>query len=298
MKGENRPSMAQGPPSGVSTPLYMIFTDLDGTLLDHDNYGWEDAMPALDLCKRLDVPVVLVSSKTRAEMNLLRRRLLMSSPFISENGGGVYFPSEAFDDPSLGASFDQGLWKWSLGLEYEKLIKGLNEIREELHWNIKGFSDMSNEEIRDLTGLDLAGAHLATMREYSEPFMILDRPLPDRRALFEAATRKNLMVATGGRFYHLQGRNYDKGRAMEKVTNWYRKFYGEVVTIALGDSQNDFSMLKYADVPVLIKSRENFSFLKRRIPRLTITSERGPRGWNSAILGILGKEEETGGNGG
>ena len=56
------------------TPFYVIFTDLDGTLLDHDTYEWKEAEPALDLCKKLGVPVVFVSSKTRAEIEVLRRQ--------------------------------------------------------------------------------------------------------------------------------------------------------------------------------------------------------------------------------
>ena len=71
---------------------YVVFTDLDGTLLDHDTYGWEEARPALERCKRLFIPIVLVSSKTRAEMDHLRVKLSISSPFISENGGGIFFP--------------------------------------------------------------------------------------------------------------------------------------------------------------------------------------------------------------
>ena len=75
-------------------PYVVIFTDLDGTLLDHETYGWKEAKPALNLCKALKVPLILVSSKTRAEMNLLRHELELTSPFISENGGGIFFPEE------------------------------------------------------------------------------------------------------------------------------------------------------------------------------------------------------------
>jgi hypothetical protein len=71
---------------------YVVFTDLDGTLLDHDTYGWEEALPALERCKRLLIPIVLVSSKTRAEMDQLRIKLSISAPFISENGGGIFSP--------------------------------------------------------------------------------------------------------------------------------------------------------------------------------------------------------------
>ena len=78
----------------VIQPPAIIFTDLDGTLLDHSSYQWDRAKPALDLCQRFHVPVVLVSSKTRAEMVKLKDELGLSHPFISENGGGIFFPKE------------------------------------------------------------------------------------------------------------------------------------------------------------------------------------------------------------
>jgi mannosyl-3-phosphoglycerate phosphatase len=271
----------------------MIFTDLDGTLLDRNTYGWEEALPALDLCIRLDIPVILVSSKTRAEMEVLRSKLSLSAPFISENGGGVFFPAETFGDPAHGATFNNGLWEWSLGYPYALLIKGLQEIRDELGWNIKGFSDMSIKEISDLTNLDQEASRLAAMREYDEPFILFgDDPPPDEAVLFKTVEQKGLKVVSGGRFYHLQGKN-DKGLAMEKILSWYRQFHDKIVSIALGDSPNDFPMLERADYPVLVRSHDHFPALKKRIPRLRITSEVGPRGWNSAVLDILGKKEEA-----
>jgi len=78
-------------------PFVVVFTDLDGTLLDHQTYEWEEAKPALNRCKALQVPLILVSSKTRAEMDVLRHELGLISPFISENGGGIFFPEEGSD---------------------------------------------------------------------------------------------------------------------------------------------------------------------------------------------------------
>ena len=280
-----------------TTPFWIIFTDLDGTLLDHNSYKWEDAQPALELCKRLDVPVVMVSSKTRAEIDLLRRMLSMSAPFISENGGGIFFPSEIFDTPSTGSLIianervslikaDKNLWKWSLGLPYDHLVKELREIRDETGWDIKGFSDMTVEDISRLTGLDRQTSRLAAMREYDEPFVILENQKPDKNLLFNAAAKRGIVVTVGKRFYHLQGKT-DKGQAMEKVISWYEQFHDNIVSISLGDSQNDFPMLKRADYPVLVRSQCDSQTPKVKIPRLKITNEIGPKGWNSTVLEIL-----------
>ena len=285
--------MGERAPATVSrTAFFVVFSDLDGTLLDHNTYGWQAAQPALNLCKKCHVPIVLVSSKTRAEMELLRGKLSVSAPFVSENGGGIFFQSDSFKEVPAGASFDEGLWKWSLGLAYPLLIRELRGIRDELRWDIKGFSDMDIDEISRHTGLDSNSARLAAMREFDEPFIVLKKKRVDENTLCKAADKRGLTVTTGGRFYHLQGKN-DKGQAIEKVISWYKHDHKKVFSIALGDSPNDFSMLELADVPVLIRSQREFPKLKEKIPRLRLTREIGPKGWNKAILDILGNKEEA-----
>jgi mannosyl-3-phosphoglycerate phosphatase len=269
-------------------PVIVVFTDLDGTLLDHDTYGWDDAVPALDRCKRLFIPIVLVSSKTRAEMDQLRVKLSINAPFISENGGGIFFPVDTTELPP-DAFLDGDLWKWSFGLPYADLIRELDGIRGELGWDIKGFSDMTIDDISDLTGLDKRSARLAAMREFDEPFIILDQDPVDRESLRKAAAQRGLTITEGGRFFHLNGKN-DKGQAVQKLVSFYKRLHGNIVSVALGDSPNDFSMLKCSDYPVLVRSRRNYEGLKKRIPKLMVTSEMGPKGWNKALLGILNEK--------
>jgi mannosyl-3-phosphoglycerate phosphatase len=273
-------------------PVIVVFTDLDGTLLEHDTYGWEEALPALDLCKRLFIPIILVSSKTRAEMDQLRLELSINGPFISENGGGIFFPFDSTEFPPPDAFLDKDLWKWSLGLPYAALIRELDGIRDELGWDIKGFSDMRIDDISDLTGLDKRSARLAAMREFDEPFIILDQDPVDMGSLRKAATKRGLTITEGGRFFHLNGKN-DKGQALQKLMSLYKRLHGNTVSVALGDSPNDFSMLECADYPVLVRSKRNFEGLKKRIPRLMVTSEMGPKGWNKALLDILKEKQEA-----
>ena len=54
---------------------FIIFSDLDGTLLDHHTYSFENAQPALDLVKKNNIPLILVSSKTRMEMCLYQKQI-------------------------------------------------------------------------------------------------------------------------------------------------------------------------------------------------------------------------------
>jgi mannosyl-3-phosphoglycerate phosphatase len=278
---------------GNDTPFIIVFTDLDGTLLDQTTYGWEEAKPALGLCQDLNVPVVLVSSKTRAEMEPLRQQLGLSFPFVSENGGGIFFPKEMSYPVPADAVLADDMWKWSLGLPYDFLVKALGEICNELGWKIRGFSGMSAEEIAQLTGLDLQSARLAAKREYDEPFLVMETEEVDIDLLCGAAERRGLNITMGGRFYHLHGKN-DKGASLERLIAWYKQYHREVLTIALGDSPNDFSMLKRADHPILVRSARPFPELEEMIPGLKITKEMGPKGWNSVVLELLAEKPRGG----
>jgi len=269
----------------------VIFTDLDGTLLDHESYEWVEAKPALDLCKERHVPVVLVSSKTRAEMNPLRLKLGLTAPFISENGGGIYFPQEGPLDPPPEAVPDKELWKWSLGAPYPRLVRSLREISDELALPMRGFSDMTLEEISALTGLGIEQSRLAAMREYDEPFVLPREDKGTIESLHQAARRRGYQISTGGRFHHLHGA-MDKGEAIQRLIALYKALRVDVKTVGLGDSPNDFSMLRTVDHPVLLGAPGRFPELKAELHRLTLVEKAGPQGWNEAVLELFTKEGE------
>lgn len=274
-------------------PPIVIFTDLDGTLLDHCTYEWVKAQAALDQCKNLDIPVILVSSKTSAEMDRLRKTMGLIFPFISENGGGIFFPKEMKREPPKRAELSGDLFIYPMGMPYPTIIISFRKIREDLGLKIRGFSDMNLQEISRLTGLDMASSELAAMREFDEPFIVEREDGLDLSSLYKRVAEKGLKVTKGGRFYHLHGKS-DKGKAIKKLTSWYREVSPGLVTIGLGDSPNDFSMLKQVDEPILVRSSRFYPDLEREIPGIKITKEIGPEGWNSSILGILGKKNNGG----
>ena len=78
---------------------FVVFTDLDGCLLDSVTYTYEPAAPALEALRAQDIPLVLVSSKTRAEIEPLRKQLDHHDPFMVENGAAVFVPRGLFDFP-------------------------------------------------------------------------------------------------------------------------------------------------------------------------------------------------------
>jgi len=277
-----------GPMSGERRMASLaVFTDLDGTLLDHETYAWEPAAEALDQCRRLGVPVIMVSSKTRAEMDVLRDELRLDWPFVSENGGGIAFPPSCRPAPPVEAVPVGKDRVWPLGVRYEVVVRALREIRKGLGLGtLRGFSDMTVEEIRQRTGLSEQGARLAAQREYDEPVVVEGLTDRERDGLIRAAEERGLQVAAGGRFLHLFG-SCDKGVAVSRVTAWLRTWIPGLRTMGLGDSPNDLPMLRVVDVPVLIRSSRNVTEMLRAIPGIRITEAAGPAAWNRAVMDLL-----------
>jgi len=58
----------------------VFFTDLDGTLLDFHTYSFNPALPALEHLKAHEVPLIICSSKTRAEIEFYRNKLDNNHP--------------------------------------------------------------------------------------------------------------------------------------------------------------------------------------------------------------------------
>ncbi len=258
----------------------VIFTDLDGTLLDSRTYSWAEAEPALAVCRQIQAPVVFVSSKTRVEIVELQREIGIFHPFVSENGGGAFFPKSGMIAKPEGAVDDGDFWKLSLGKPYPVLCDALASVSLELGFSIVGFSQMTPGDIAELTGLTLEKAVKAADRDFDEPFIIKRKSPVDENELRACVRNHGLELSVGGRFFHIHGVN-DKAFALDKVTSCYKLIASQVVTAALGDSQNDFSMLKRADYGIYVGA------LSKNIPSVRKSLEPGPAGWNFEVLKFL-----------
>lgn len=259
----------------------VIITDLDGTLLHPRTYSFEEAIPALELIKERSIPLVLCSSKTRAEIEVYRNRLGNRHPFISENGGGVYLPAGYF--PFHGPGDQRERYEViSLGLPYEEIRKRFAEMRDRLRIAVRGFGDMGIEEVAGLTGLTHEEACLAKQRDFEEPFIFPDKP--DDRFLSEIEGEK--LRWTQGRYFHLMG-DHHKGRAVNILRKLYERRDGPSMTIGIGDSLNDLPFLVAVDRPVLVKKESGRHDARIDIPGLVRTEGIGPAGWNEAVMKLI-----------
>ena len=271
----------------MSNANLIIFTDLDGTLLDHNTYSFDAAREALDRVKEACIPLILCSSKTRAEIEIWREKLNNNDPFISENGGAIFF-TETLNCINKKYIGRDGYRVIELGTPYPEVVVQFKTLKNEFGNRIRGFSEMGLDEVINLTGLSQREAALAKQREYTEPF-VFDGDENEERELEKSIRNLNMNLTKGGRFFHLLGDN-DKGKAINIIAEMYKETHPELKTVALGDSFNDLPMLRAADIPILVQNPGGLYDRQIDLSNLRRAPGSGPIGWNRALLTILSEK--------
>lgn len=263
----------------------LIFTDLDGTLLDHHSYDYRPALPSLQQLQQLACPVILNSSKTLAELQPLANKLHNPHPLIAENGNVIATPNDYFQYSN--ATLDKPYAITRMGMPYQQICEIVTELKSLLQLKFRSFHEMGVEGVMQTTGLSHEQATLACQRQCSEPVQWLD----SQHALNqfkEALYEYRLSITHGGRFIHIM-QDINKGDAMHCLLQQYQRHFPQThwQTVALGDGNNDVPMLQRADIAVLIHNPAAKAPNTSKIPGLIRISEPGPKGWHQAMQQII-----------
>ena len=265
----------------------IIFTDLDGSLLDTDSYTASPADSLFELLDSHGVPVIFNSSKTFPEMIKIRRLMGNHQPFVVENGSAVYVPLDHEIAAAEGLESIHGYRRYVLGEAYQLIHGFLRSIQTEFRY--KALMEMSEAECIKVTGLARTDVVMAQTREFSEPLLWLDSE-DALKALATKAAAAGFHLLMGGRLVHLMG-STDKNLAQRWLINQMSQIHGkDFKVMALGDSENDAQMLADADYPVLIRSEKHgFPNIKTKAS-VYRTTRTGPSGWHEAVRRIISQQ--------
>lgn len=245
---------------------YIIFTDLDGTLLDHRTYTYEPALEALSVIKSHQIPLILTSSKTKAEIERIQSKLTLKDPFIFENGSGVFYNNQVV----------------SFGMHLNQIHDKIIPLQKTFNFNC--YSLLPLDQAIQHTGLPEKEAKLSQQRQFSEPIIWLDDE-EKKIDFIQIIHQLGLSAAQGGRFLTISS-HHDKAKALKWIKNTLEYDYQtEFTSIALGDGENDINMIDACEIKILIKN--NNEHLQK--PDWILSKMCGPSGWNEEIMKVLNK---------
>lgn len=264
----------------------IIFTDLDGTLLNGETYDYAATVPIIQQLKSLKIPVVPVTSKTKAEVTTLRQDVGLTDPFVTENGSGIFVEVNHNPFNQTPGEQEGDYYVVELGCPYVQARAGLRVIANELHHSLLGFGDMTINRLQKYTGLSAKDAQEAKARDFSEPFITPKAVTSEQ--IVAAVESVGFKVVVGDRFSHLIGPEAGKGNAVKHLVALYQTILppGEtIVTIGLGNSPNDLDMLENVHHSIVLPGANGPH------PQLAnrgweIAPAPAPQGWVEAVTSI------------
>ncbi len=263
-----------------SVPPLLLFTDVDGCLVNKHDYSYVDALPALERLRGQRVPVVLCSSKTAAELSVLADELrLQETPLICENGTRILWRGKMFG----------GERSTVCGVPRGEVLNVLQELKS--RFQFRSFADLGLDGVMQTTDLPREAAARAMDREGTEP-LLWDEDEAQIDSFRQALEEHGLTLTRGGRFWHVAG-TATKGDALCEVAERWREAAGDSgQTIAVGDSPIDQSMLDRADWPIGIPAPDGSHAVVLPIQGTWATLP-GAAGWAESIGQVLDRIAPT-----
>ncbi len=285
--------------------MRVVLTSLEHALLDPQTSSYGAARQALAALERRSIPLILISSSPRAQVELTRLALELEHPFITEGGMALYVPEHYFPDSVLDKSWIHRppYYVQALGVPYEQLRQMLRALRLLLQADMVGYGDWTDAELAVNLGCSVEVAHLNRQREYSEIFnyggdpMLLqqaaaglatDNGSPLRlRAIELSATRSQWLLTASLEPDPLQ-------TAVQILLKCYQDHLGSgEISLGIGSELQDSSFLVVTKTAVALPSPYVQSLWAQARDSWRLAELPGPAGWNDVVLTWL---EETDGD--
>ena len=271
----------------------VIYTDLDGTLLDHHTYALDEALDTIKALQHRGIPIIPCTSKTRAETLSLMQTRGIDGPMIVENGAAIWVPLGWGLERPEGSDSDAHAWCHSFGPSRGMIRRQLAILNIEWGNRYQSLCELSDKQVAAVTGLDLESAARAKRRQHSETLVWLGTPA-DRKAFAAQVEALDMRCVEGGRFVHVLA----SGGKAEAVSWLHHKIRRErpdlkrARSLSAGDAENDVEMLEVTDLALLVRSPVNEPPTVRRRGGLVISDIAGPAGWAEGIEALIGRVEE------
>ena len=265
---------------------YLIFSDLDGTFLHHQNYSYGKNDLVIEKLKKHNHQIIFNSSKTFSEIKLILKKLkLTMMPFICENGATLYFPKTIFKKIKKSQGFED-YWKINLtnknSLKWYKILK---KLKKDFHFEL--ICDLSKKDLLKLTNLknikqmlNREASQLIIWKDSKKNFNELSKII---KINYKGALNQ------GGRFIQISS-PCNKRISTKEICHIYHESFRDKYYqpfIALGDNKNDRDMLNFAKYACVIKNKYSTPIKLNSLKKNVFYSQKeAPLGWSESLINL------------
>ena len=259
----------------------IIFTDLDGSLLNKDTFRFDEIEDYFRKLISIGIKIIPNSSKTESELLDFNKEYNLNLSFIAENGSSINGLN--LIHKNLPQTI---LMSRTVDIIYEIFNK---YIPYDLKQKIILISKLDTNKQENIFGLPLNKIKLAMDRKHSIPIQFKGSEV-EKNEFIKRINNAGLTVQTGGRIMNICDK-VNKSKAIAKTLELIsNEIQNEIITIGVGDNQNDMDMLKVTDYSCLVKN-DNFDSSLINIDNLIKSSEPSPLGWADVIKTAIQKIE-------
>jgi mannosyl-3-phosphoglycerate phosphatase len=270
-------------------PRVIIFTTAN--LLGLPTRTENAASEALAEMERRNVPLVLSTSGTRAQLEFLRRKIGHAHPFITESGGGLFLPDGYFALRLDGAKRAGRYLCVPFGRTAQEASAAVQDIAERAGAEVVSYAEMNAREISRNAGINERDAEASREREFSERFFFAGNTDLAASSFERIAREQNWQIRHSEPFWELYSGN-DQGKAVHYLMRLYREaLRSRVRSVGIGTCLEDLSLLKATDqsfVLALSGGRPDHK-LSARLPNAVRIDIPGVAGWNQTVLNLLSR---------
>ena len=259
----------------------LIFTDLDGSLLDKETFKFDVIKDYFKELVRNGIIIIPNSSKTEAELLDFNEQNNLDLSFIADNGSSIHRLNKIHqnlpDKIIISRTKDEirNIYEENISLDFKNKITHILELEI--------------EKQQKILELPLDKVKLAIKRDHSLPIKFNGTEI-EKNEFTKILKNSGLTIQTGGRIMNVCD-NVNKSIAMSKALQLIRKqLDDEIITIGVGDNENDIEMIKQTNYPCLVKN-DNFNSSLINIDNLIKSSQLSPLGWADVIKTAIQKIE-------
>jgi len=252
----------------------------------------QPASEALMEIERRNIPLVLSTNGTRAQLEPLRRKLGHAHPFVTEGGGGLFLPDGYFALRLEGAKRVGRYLCVPFGRSSQEAAAAVEDIARQTGAEVVRYSEMSRREIARNGGMTERDAEASHQREFSERFFFAGNVDLAAPAFEKTAGEHHWQIRRYEPFGELCSGN-DEGKALRYLMRLYREaLRSRVRSVAIGKSAEDLSLLAASDQAFILplSSGRFDESLASKVPNAARIDVPGTSGWNQTVLSVLSRE--------